>query len=96
MTSAEEYDRAVAAHDVASDKYRESLEQYNMVKEGPRQEEIDQAKAALARRAEYKLVKEGPRKEQMSRAHRTAKASGSLLEPRRKEHGLAMRRFTRR
>jgi HlyD family secretion protein len=86
MTSAEEYDRAVAAHNVASDKYRESLEQYNMVKEGPRQEEIDQAKAALAQaQAQYKLVKEGPRKEQIDQARarlKQAEASLSLAETR--------------
>ena len=44
--SQEQYDQATAAYDVAVERYRQALQQYDLVKEGPRQEQIDQAKAA--------------------------------------------------
>ena len=45
MTAREEYDRAAAAYNVATETYRHQLEQYRLVKEGPRKEDIDQGRA---------------------------------------------------
>jgi HlyD family secretion protein len=60
----EEYDQAWAASKMAAERHVEAHKRYELVKEGPRKEEIDQARAALAQaEAQYKLVKEGPRAE---------------------------------
>jgi HlyD family secretion protein len=65
----EQYDLAYAAFRVGSDRYTQALKRYEMIKEGPRQEDILQAKAAMEQaRAQYRLVKEGPRKEVIDQA----------------------------
>ena len=62
--SAEEYDAARAAYDVAVERHRQAVEQLKLVKEGPRKEQIEQARSALAQaKAQYDLVKAGPRRE---------------------------------
>lgn len=62
--SQEDYDRVVAAHRVAVEKLNEAKQKLDLVKEGPRPEQIDQARAALAQaKAQDLLVQEGPRKE---------------------------------
>ena len=67
--SAEDYDRQRAAFDVASARLREARERLALVREGPRKEQIAQAKAALAQADwQYKLVKAGPRQEQKDQA----------------------------
>jgi HlyD family secretion protein len=54
---------------IAVARQRQLEEQYKLVKAGPRQEEIDQAKAALDQANEnYSLVKEGPRIEEINQA----------------------------
>ena len=40
-----DYDQAKAANDMAEERYNEAVKQYSMVTEGPRQEQIDQARA---------------------------------------------------
>ena len=62
--SAEEYDAARAARDMAVERHRQAVEQSKLVKEGPRKEQIEQARSALAQaKAQYDLVKAGPRRE---------------------------------
>ena len=64
MISAEEYDAARSAYDVAVERHRQAVEQLKLVREGPRKEQIEQARDALAQaKAQYELVKKGPRQE---------------------------------
>jgi HlyD family secretion protein len=63
-TSADEVDRAKSAYVMAREKMRQGSEQLNLAKEGPRREQIEQAKAALAQtQQQYDMIKVGPRKE---------------------------------
>jgi len=75
----EQYDLAYAAYRMANDRYRQAMKRYEMVKEGPRQEDVLQGKAAMEQaQAQYRLVKEGPRKEVVDQARakvRQAKAA---------------------
>ena len=65
----EQLDRAAAAYRMANQRYLEAKKRDELVKEGPRQEEIAQAKAAMEQaQAQYRLVKEGPRKEDIDQA----------------------------
>ena len=65
----EQFDQAAAAYRVADQRYLQAKKRYEMVKEGPRQEEILQGKAAMEQaEAQYRLVKEGPRKEVIDQA----------------------------
>ncbi len=67
--SVEQVDRAAAAYRMANDRYLQALKRYDLVKEGPRQEDILQAKAAMEQaQAQYRLVKEGPRIEDIDQA----------------------------
>lgn len=67
--SREEYDRRVAAYDVAVARLAEANERLALVKAGPRREQIDAAKAALAQaQSQYDLVKRGPRQELIDQA----------------------------
>lgn len=67
--SREEYDRQVAAYDVAVARLAEATERLALVKEGPRREQIDAARAALAQaQSQYELVKRGPRQELIDQA----------------------------
>ena len=62
--SAEDYDAARAAYEVAMEKHRQAVEQLKFVKEGPRKEQIEEARSALAQaKAQYDLVMAGPRRE---------------------------------
>ncbi len=78
--SAEEYDAARAAYDVAMEKHRQAVEQLKLVREGPRKEQIEQARSALAQaKAQYDLVKAGPRREDIEQGRaRLEQAKASL------------------
>lgn len=78
--SREEYDRARSAYEVAASKAREAEQQLELVKEGPRVEDIQQARDALAQaKAQFDLVKKGPRQEQIDQARaRLAQAQAAL------------------
>jgi len=68
-TSKQDYDRAKAAYDGASERRREAEERLKLVKLGPRKEQVDQARAALKQaQATLDLVREGPRQEQIEQA----------------------------
>jgi len=77
----EQVDRAYAAYQMANQRYLEAMKRYELVKIGPRQEEIAQAKAAMEQaQAQYRLVKEGPRKEDIDQARaRVEQAKATLL-----------------
>ncbi len=67
--SAQQYDAAKAAKEMAEARLQEAEEQLKLVKEGPRREQIEQARAALAQaRDQYTLVKKGPRQEEIDQA----------------------------
>lgn len=80
----ETYDAARAASDVAIEKHRQAVEQLKLVKEGPRKEQIEQARSALAEaKAQYELVMIGPRKEDIEQGRarlRQAEAALKLAE----------------
>lgn len=65
----QELDTSRTAYDVAVARLREAQEQLKLVEEGPRAEQIEQAKAALAQ-AQYRLalIKKGPRQETIDQA----------------------------
>jgi HlyD family secretion protein len=78
--SAEEYDAARSAYDVAAEKHRQSVEQLKLTKEGSRKEQIEQSRSALAQaKAQYDLVKAGPRIEDIRQGEtRVAEAQAAL------------------
>lgn len=79
--SAEEYDAARAAYDVAVERRRQSAEQLKLVREGPRKEQIEQARAALAQaKAQYDLVKAGPRKEDIEQGRARVEQAQAALK----------------
>jgi HlyD family secretion protein len=60
----EQYDQATAAYRVANERYLQASKRYDLAKEGPRQEQIDHARAAFMQaEAQYRLVEAGPREE---------------------------------
>jgi len=77
----EQVDRAFAAYRMAEQRYLQALKRYDLVKEGPRQEDVQQAKAAMEQaEAQYRLVKDGPRKEVIDQARaKVEQAKASLL-----------------
>ena len=62
----EEFESARAAYEVAIQRHRQSEEQLSLTREGPRKEQIEEARSALEQaKAQYDLVKAGPRKEEI-------------------------------
>jgi HlyD family secretion protein len=82
--SAEEYDAARAGADVATERHRQVVERLKLVREGPRKEQIEQARSALAQaKSQYDLVMAGPRQEDIDQARarlEQAKAALRLAE----------------
>jgi HlyD family secretion protein len=78
--SAQQFDAARSAMEMAEARQRQAEEQLKLVREGPRREQIDQARAALEQAGElYEMVKKGPRKEEISQARaRVNQAQQSL------------------
>jgi len=77
----EQVDRAYAAYRMANERYLQAMKRYDLVKEGPRQEEIAQAKAAMEQaQAQYRLVKEGPRKEEIDQARAKVEQAKATLQ----------------
>ncbi|MGO9112201.1 MAG: efflux RND transporter periplasmic adaptor subunit [Thermoguttaceae bacterium] len=76
----EQMDQAFAAYRMANERYLQTMKRYELVREGPRQEEIAQGKAAKEQAlAQYRLVKEGPRKEDIDQARaKVAQAKATL------------------
>lgn len=86
IVSAQQYDAAKTAYRTALERQHEAEEQLNMVREGPRKEQVEQARAAAAQAQErYQLVKVGPRKEQIEQArarHEQARQALAVAETR--------------
>ncbi|NLF08712.1 MAG: HlyD family efflux transporter periplasmic adaptor subunit, partial [Pirellulaceae bacterium] len=78
--STEDYDRVRTGFDMADQRYREAEEKLKLIKEGPRHEQIEQARAALARaKAQYDLVLAGPRKEDRDQAEAIVEKAQAAL-----------------
>jgi HlyD family secretion protein len=86
FVSDSEYDAARTNYEVAKARQKEAEERLKLIREGPREQEIDRARAALKEAQErYLLVKKGPRKEtiEQSRARlRQAQEALALAETR--------------
>lgn len=84
--STSQFDQAKSAYTLSSARLTEAQQRLKLVKEGPRAEEIAQAKAALSEaEARLELAKNGPRREtiQQARAHvEQAKQALALAETR--------------
>jgi HlyD family secretion protein len=81
VASSQQHDAAKAAYDVAATKLREAEEHLKLVKEGPRKDQIQQARAALAEaKARLDLVKAGPRKEQIEQARAAVAGANAQLD----------------
>ncbi|MFZ5832695.1 MAG: HlyD family secretion protein [Planctomycetota bacterium] len=80
----EQFDRAKAAYEVALERLGEAKANLSLAEEGTREQQIDQARAALAKAtAQYDLVMAGPRKEAIEQAAarvEQAKAAVQLAE----------------
>jgi len=69
VISKKEYEAFVAAHKAAEARLKEANEHLELVREGPRKEQIEQARAAVAQaRERYELVRKGPRQETIEQA----------------------------
>ena len=83
ISSAQEHDAAKTAYDVAAARRREAEEQLKLVKEGPREKQIEQARDALGEaKAKLDLVRKGPRVETIEQAKAAlaeAKAHADLV-----------------
>ncbi|MDD5543950.1 MAG: efflux RND transporter periplasmic adaptor subunit [Acidobacteriia bacterium] len=78
--SAQQYDAAKAAMEMAEARQKQAEQQLQLVQEGPRHEQIEQARAALAQaRAHYALVKKGPRREEIEQARARADEAHQAL-----------------
>jgi HlyD family secretion protein len=86
MAAQQEFDSAQARHDAALARVREADEQLKLIKEGPRKEKIEQARAAAAQAQQrFNLIKQGPRRETIEQARAKvdqAKAALGLAETR--------------
>jgi HlyD family secretion protein len=81
MVSKENYDASKTAFDVASERYREALERLSLVKEGPRKQQIEEARSALNQaKAQYDLVVAGPREEAKDQARAKVKQAEAALK----------------
>jgi HlyD family secretion protein len=79
--SDEQYDQVLAAQRMGNDRFAEALKRYELVKEGPRKEDIAQGKAAMEQaEAQYRLVKEGPRKEDIDQARAKFEQAKAALQ----------------
>ncbi len=69
VLSTNEYEAAQTAYKVATAQLKEAEERLKLIKEGPRKEQIEQARAALMQAKEtLTLIKKGPRKETIDQA----------------------------
>jgi HlyD family secretion protein len=76
----EQHDQAQAAWRVATEKHIQALKRYELMRQGPRREEIDQAQATFEQAsAQYRLVKEGPRAEEIDQARAKVEQAKAML-----------------
>jgi HlyD family secretion protein len=80
VTSKSDFDAARTALDAAEATLKAAAERAKLVREGPRKEDVDQAKNAAAQAAEqYELVKLGPRKEDIDNGRARADEARQAL-----------------
>jgi HlyD family secretion protein len=78
--SQEVFDQVQAAYKVASQKAREAAERLDLIREGVRKEQIEQARATRDQlKAQYELVKIGPRQEQIDQARARVEQARAAL-----------------
>jgi HlyD family secretion protein len=86
VVSTREFEAVSATYQTAYEKMQEAEEHLKLVVEGPRKEQIEQARAALSQaKARLDLVRKGPRQETIDRARaelQQAKESLALAETR--------------
>jgi len=79
--SERDYDRAKAAYEVAVERLNQAFEQWLLVMEGSREQQIEQAKAAYEQAsAQCALVEEGPRYEVIDQARAKVKQARAALD----------------
>lgn len=79
--SEEQYDQAVAAYRMGDERYTEARKRYDLVKEGPRKEDVAQGKAAMEQaQAQYRLVRDGPRQEDVDQARAKVQQAEAALQ----------------
>jgi len=78
--SAEIYDAARAAAQVAADRHRQAVEQLKLAEEGFRPQRIEEARSALEQaKAQYELVMAGPRQETIDQARARVEQAAAAL-----------------
>jgi membrane fusion protein YbhG len=88
--SAQQYDAAKAGFEMAQARQREAEEQLKLVLEGPRQEQIKQAREALVQAKErYALVRKGPRQEEIDQARARLEQTRQALAVAETQSGYA-------
>ena len=88
--SAEEFDAARAAYDMAVQRHRQAEEQLSLTREGPRKQQIEEARWALNQaKAQYDLVKAGPRKEDIEQGRTRLKQAQASLQAAEVQLGYA-------
>ncbi|MFB3923370.1 MAG: HlyD family secretion protein [Terriglobia bacterium] len=80
IVSAQQREAARTSYETALERQRQAEEQLKLVREGPRQEEIEQARAQWMQAEErFRLVKEGPRREQIEQTRARAEQAKQAL-----------------
>jgi HlyD family secretion protein len=80
VVSAQLLDSVRASHDMAREQLRAAEQQAKLVQEGPRKEQIEQARAAVEQaKAHAALVRAGPRREQIAQARARLEQSRQAL-----------------
>jgi HlyD family secretion protein len=80
IVSAQQNDAIRTAYETALQRQREAEEQFKLVREGPRKEEVEQARAAyLGAQERYELVRRGPRRETIEQGRARAEQARQAL-----------------
>lgn len=80
LVSTQQYEAARTASEMAQAHEREANERLDLVKAGPRKEQIEQARAAWRQAEEhYALIKQGPRRETISQARARSEQAKQAL-----------------
>jgi HlyD family secretion protein len=86
----EQLDQAHSAYRVADQRSIQAKRRYDMVEEGPRQEDILQGRAAMEQaQAQYRLVQQGPRKEVIDQGRAKVEQAKAALQAAKTKLGYA-------
>jgi HlyD family secretion protein len=90
VISRHEYDEVQTAYKVAEMQLQEADERLKLIKEGPRKEQIEQARAALTQAKEtLNLIRKGPRKETIDQARARLEQANQALAMSETQSGYA-------